>query len=154
MRSSLQNHIQFLSPICSTLASDVPKPLPLQAILFVTFLVCLGLHYDLLFPASLKDRICTKVMHLHGPERRPWACTTYLEYSYIVWVALALQIVPVFVVLYLPWLWPSLWTLLFAFGSVLSCAFEELKEHLDDVEERMNEAIDAKQEHLGAGPGA
>ncbi|KAF0714015.1 Aste57867_4100 [Aphanomyces stellatus] len=150
MRSALQLNTQLLFSVCTYISLTDLSSLPLQVILVAAYLVCLGLHFELLFTASFKDRICTNIMAIDNKNGRPWACSTHLKYSFIGWVAMALQGVPTFVLMYSPSFWPTLWIFLIALGSVLSSAFEDMKENLDDVEERMHEALDAQEGLLGA----
>ncbi|KAF0686965.1 Aste57867_21257 [Aphanomyces stellatus] len=125
----------------------MPNPWPLQVVLVLTFLVCLGVHFDLLPPISIKDYACTKAMHFNN-DGRPWACVTHIKYSTVGMYALGLQMVPFFLLLLTSFA-PELLCLLFALGSILSSLHEVMKEHLDDVEERINDALDAKTEPEG-----
>ncbi|KAF0686966.1 Aste57867_21258 [Aphanomyces stellatus] len=90
MATTLQTFKQLTGTLWTTLAA-APNPWPLQSVLVITFLVCLGLHYDFLFPSSLKDSVCLSAMcYTNG---RPSACTTRIKYLNTIWVAAGLQLV-------------------------------------------------------------
>ncbi|KAF0684234.1 Aste57867_23759 [Aphanomyces stellatus] len=127
MRSTLQLNTQLLFPVCTYISLKDLSSLPLQVILVAAYLVCLGLHIDLQFPA----RVCTNIMAIDNKNGRPYSAWTC-------------------VLLYFSLLWSGLWISLIALGSVIYSAFEDLNEHLDDVAELMNEVLDAQQVGVGA----
>ncbi|KAF0725930.1 hypothetical protein Ae201684P_016688 [Aphanomyces euteiches] len=121
-----------------TVEPKLANRVPIQIVSAMGFLVCLGFHYNIVLPFQFKDDLCSKLI-INGPSGRPSACSTSLKYSHLFWYCWCLSCAPFFVVA-LTGLFPEV--------CCLDAAFQDLKEHLGDVEDRMNEALDEMESNV------
>ncbi|KAG9414352.1 hypothetical protein AC1031_013551 [Aphanomyces cochlioides] len=143
MRDTLTNQLGVWSGMWSFIETKLANPLPIRMVIAMSFLVCLGFHYNLVLPFQFKDDVCAKIM-INGPLGRLSASSTYLKYSHFTWYILLLSFGP-FLFTTLTDLFPEVCCILSAIGFVLDAVYQDLKEHMEDYEERMNELLDAKE---------
>ncbi|KAH9134776.1 hypothetical protein AeRB84_019545 [Aphanomyces euteiches] len=146
MRDILTNQMSLWIGLWMTVEPKLANPVPIQIVSAMGFLVCLGFHYNLVLPFQFKDDQCSKLI-INGPSGRPSACSTSLKYSYVFWYCWCLSCAPFFVVA-LTGLFPEVCCIVSIIGYILDAAFQDLKEHLGDVEDRMNEALDEMESNV------
>ncbi|CAK4082131.1 unnamed protein product [Aphanomyces euteiches] len=143
MRDTLTNQLGVWSGMWSFIETKLANPLPIQMVIAMSFLVCLGFHYNLVLPFQIKDDVCAKIM-INDPLGRLSASSTYLKYSHFTWYFFAMSFGP-FLFTTMTDLVPEVCCIVSAIGFVLDAIYQDLKEHMEDYEERMNELLDAKE---------
>ncbi|KAF0705076.1 Aste57867_7144 [Aphanomyces stellatus] len=126
---------------------------PLCLALVVTYIVCLGFHYELLLSPSMKDFLATKAMYIDAGGR-PRTYGSLLRETYVSRILFGLVLVPYVCAWLLEGWYTELVVLVYSLGLILSAALEDIKMHLDDVDERVLEAMEAKREIERSGRGA
>ncbi|KAF0714014.1 Aste57867_4099 [Aphanomyces stellatus] len=138
MRTSLL----YFSTLLWHSISATPNPQPLYGLLIITHIVCVGMYYDLLLGPALKDKICAKVMQFVDLPAGKTLANSKLDTR--IWYLQQLSG-------YCFKIAPMLMLMLFSLASVLSAAIDELDNHVKDMEERIAEAAEGREEDIVVG---
>ncbi|CAK4648198.1 unnamed protein product [Aphanomyces euteiches] len=106
------------------------NPTPVQLVMALGFVICVGFRYNVVFPAQVKDQICVKLLG------RASALSVRSKYSHVEQYFGVAAVAPVLLILTTN-LFPELCYILSTLGFILHAAFNELFDHMENVEARM-----------------